>query len=261
MNKENPDANPFGLNGKVAIVTGSSKGIGRSIALGLARQGARVVVSSRDQAAVDTVAEDFHGQGLEALAVACHVADAGQRENLVRKTLDAFGRIDILVNNAGINPAFGPLEGSEEAVFDKVMAVNTKAPWLLCNLVLPHLKKQGKGSIINVSSVGGIRPGTGLGLYCMSKAALIMLTKSQAREWGPYGIRANVLCPGLVRTKISEGLWSDEKTVKGYNRSVPLGRIAEPDEMAGAAVLLASDAGSYMTGGVYTADGGFLVSG
>ncbi|MCG2459729.1 glucose 1-dehydrogenase [Flavobacteriaceae bacterium F89] len=254
-------ASRFNLTGKVAIVTGSSKGIGRSIAQGLAENGAKVVISSRKQEVVDAVAEEFRAAGLEAVGIQCHIGDAEQRRALISKTHEMYGGIDILVNNAAINPYYGPLEGSDEAVFDKIMEVNVKAPWVLSNLVLPYMKGQGGGSIINISSVEGLRPGFGLGLYSATKSALIMLTKNQAKEWGRYGVRANVLCPGLIKTKFSEGLWSDEKLVGGYNKTVPLGRIAAPEEMAGLVMLLASDAGSYMTGGVFLADGGYMVSG
>jgi dehydrogenase/reductase SDR family protein 4 len=251
----------FDLSGKVAIITGSSKGIGKSIARGLAENGAKVVVSSRKQESVDAVAEAFRGDGLEAIAIQCHIGDTRERKDLVSKTLEHFGRIDILVNNAAINPYYGPLESSDEAVFDKIMEVNVKAPWLLSNLVLPGMKEQGGGSIINISSVEGLRPGFGLGLYSATKSALIMLTKNQAKEWGRYGIRANVVCPGLIKTKFSEGLWSNEKLVHGFTKMLPLGRIADPDEMAGVVTLLASDAGSYITGSVFLADGGYMVSG
>jgi NAD(P)-dependent dehydrogenase (short-subunit alcohol dehydrogenase family) len=251
----------FDLKGKVAIVTGSSKGIGKSIARGLAENGARVIVSSRKQQAVDAVAAEFKEAGLEASGIQCHVGVAAQRKALIEKTLDQYGQVDVLVNNAAINPYYGPLEGSEEAVFDKIMEVNVKAPWMLSNLALPHMKAQGGGSIINISSVEGIRPGFGLGLYSATKASLIMLTKNQAKEWGRHGVRANVVCPGLVKTKFSQGLWSDETLVQRFKKALPLGRIADADEMAGVVMLLASDAGSYMTGGVYTADGGYLVSG
>ncbi len=251
----------FDLTGKVAIVTGSSKGIGKSIARGLAENGAKVVVSSRKQEAVDAVAEEFKEAGLEAIGIACHIGDDDQRKTLVTKTSEAFGRIDILVNNAAINPFYGPLEATGEEVFDKIMAINVKAPWLLSNLVQPYMKAQGGGSIINISSVEGVHPGFRLGLYSMTKSAMIMLTKNQAKEWGRYGIRANAVCPGLIKTKFSESLWSNEKLVAGYEQMVPLSRMAHPDEMAGVVMLLASDAGSYMTGGVYAADGGYLISG
>jgi len=251
----------FDLQGKVAIITGSSKGIGKSIAQGLAENGAQVVVSSRKQEAVDLVAEEFVQGGVKAVGIACHIADSEQRENLISKTIEKFGRIDILINNAAINPYYGPLEGANGLIFDKIMDVNVKAPWLLSNLVLPHMQRVGGGSIINISSVEGLRPGFGLGLYSATKSALIMLTKNQAKEWGQYGIRANVVCPGLIKTKFSEGLWADEKLVDRFTKALPLHRIAQADEMAGLVLLLASDAASYMTGGVYVADGGYMVSG
>lgn len=251
----------FDLTGKVAIVTGSSKGIGLSIARGLAENGAKVVISSRKQDAVDAVAAEFNEAGLEAVGIVCHIGDSEQRKALVAKTIEMYGQVDILVNNAAINPFYGPLETSNEEVFDKIMNVNVKAPWLLSNLVHPFMKAQGGGSIINIASVEGIHPGFRLGLYSVTKSALIMLTKNQAKEWGRHGIRSNVVCPGLIKTKFSQALWSDEKLVAGYTGVVPLKRVAEPDEMAGIVMLLASNAGSYMTGGVYTADGGYLISG
>ena len=257
----NTISNKFDLSEKVAIITGSSKGIGKSIARGLAENGAKVIVSSRKQGVVDKVAEAFKEDGLEAAAIQCHIGDADQREALISKTIATYGRIDILVNNAAINPYYGPLEGSDEAVFDKIMDVNVKAPWLLSNLALPHMKATNGGSIINISSVEGLRPGFGLGLYSATKAALIMLTKNQAKEWGRYGVRANVICPGLIKTKFSEGLWADEQLVERFTKALPLKRIASPEEMAGLVMLLASDAGSYITGGVFVADGGYMVSG
>lgn len=251
----------FSLEGKVAIVTGSSKGIGEAIARGLAESGASVVISSRKQDAVDEVAAAFRADGLKAVGIACHIGNADQRKNLVEKTIEHFGGIDILVNNAAINPYYGPLEDSDEGVFDKVMDVNLKAPWVLSNLALPSMKSRGGGSIINIASVEGIHPGFGLGLYSTSKAALIMLTKNQAKEWGKHGVRSNVLCPGLIKTKFSAALWQNEIFLEKLEKSIPSGRMGMPEEMAGAVMLLASGAGAYMTGGVYTADGGYLIAG
>ena len=251
----------FDLTGKVAVITGSSKGIGLSIAKGLAENGAKVIISSRKQDAVDAIAKEMQEAGFEAIGIACHIGEADQREALIAKTIEKYGRIDILVNNAAINPYYGPLEASDEEVFDKIMNVNVKASWLLSNLAHPHMKAQGGGSIINISSVECIHPGFKLGLYSVTKSALIMLSKNQAKEWGRHGIRSNAVCPGLVKTKLSQALWSNEKMVAGYTGVVPLKRIAEPDELAGIVMLLASDAGSYMTGGVYTVDGGYLISG
>ncbi|NER16435.1 SDR family NAD(P)-dependent oxidoreductase [Spongiivirga citrea] len=249
------------LNGKVAIVTGSSKGIGLAIAKGLAENGANVVISSRDQEACDKVAAELTNSGLKAIGIACHIGKEDQRKALVDKTISALGGIDILVNNAAINPVFGPIEDADEAVFNKIMDVNVKAPWTLSNLVLPSMQERKGGSIINIASVEALTPGMGLGLYSTSKAALLMLTKNQAKEWGKYGIRANALCPGLIKTKFSQALWSNEKILQKVERALPTGRMGMPEEMEGMVCLLASDAGAYMTGGVYTADGGYMIAG
>lgn len=251
--------NQFDLTDKVAIVTGASKGIGAAIAKGLAEFGAKVVVSSRKQEAVDEVAEEIKAKGGMATGIACHVGDEAQRSQLVEKTVATYGRIDILINNAAINPVYGPLAEVTGEVFDKIMDVNVKACMLLTNLCYPHLKKQG-GSVVNISSVEGLKPGFGLGVYSVSKAALIMLTQNQAREWGGDGIRSNVICPGLVQTKFSAALWNNEKMLGQYERHIPAGRMAQPDEMVGLALFLASDAASYSTGGVFTADGGYVIS-
>ncbi|MCK8520637.1 glucose 1-dehydrogenase [Aquimarina sp. D1M17] len=251
----------FNLEGKVAIVTGSSKGIGKSIAKGLAEHGATVVISSRSQEAVDEVVKEFTSENLKAIGIACHIGKADQREHLVQKTIETLGGIDILINNAAINPIYGPLEDAEEAVFDKIMDVNVKAPWMLSNAVLPSMKNRGGGSIINIASVEALHPGAGLGLYSTSKAALLMLTKNQAKEWGKHGIRSNVLCPGLIKTKFSAALWQNEQLLQKIEKTLPSARMGMPDEMAGIVCLLASDAGAYMTGGVYNADGGYMIAG
>jgi NAD(P)-dependent dehydrogenase (short-subunit alcohol dehydrogenase family) len=250
----------FDLTDKVAIITGSSKGIGEAMAITLAQAGASVVISSRKQEAVDKVAQELTDQGYKAVGIACHVGDAEQRAHLVAKTVEKYGRIDILINNAAINPIFGPVEDASGDIFDKIMDVNVKAPWDLANQCLPYLKENG-GCVINISSVEGMHPGFGLGLYSVSKAALIMLTKNQAKEWGKDGIRSNVICPGLVKTKFSAALWQNEKILHQVEKNIPAGRMATPEEMTGLALLLASPAGSYMTGGVYTADGGYLIAG
>ncbi|WP_378174700.1 SDR family NAD(P)-dependent oxidoreductase [Aquimarina sp. SS2-1] len=251
----------FNLEGKVAIITGSSKGIGKSIAQGLAEHGAKVVISSRNQEAVDEVAAEFKAAGLEAVGIACHIGKADQRKQLVQKTIEHYGGVDILVNNAAINPIYGPIEDAEEEVFDKIMDVNVKAPWMLSNLILPSMQERGGGSIINIASVEALHPGAGLGLYSTSKAALLMLTKNQAKEWGQYGIRANVLCPGLIKTKFSAALWQNEKLLNKIEKTLPTARMGMPDEMAGVVCLLASEAGAYMTGSVYNADGGYMIAG
>jgi len=251
----------FDLKNKVAIVTGASKGIGESIARGLAEYGAKVVISSRSQEAVDQVANNLKGNGYDALGIACHVGDEAQLKKLVDETVNAYGGVDILVNNAATNPFYGPLDTMENALFDKIIDINTKAPFLLANLCYPIIKKRGGGSIINIASVEGMKPSVGLGLYSVSKAALIMLTKSQAVEWGKFGIRSNAICPGLIKTKFSSALWQNEKILDQVTRHLPAGRMAVPDEMAGLACFLASDASSYCTGSVFTADGGHMIAG
>ncbi|NJN50305.1 MAG: glucose 1-dehydrogenase [Polaribacter sp.] len=249
------------LKNKVAIITGSSKGIGKAIAKGLAQNGVKVVISSRNQEACDEVVNEFRLENLEAVGIACHIADTQQCKNLIDKTVEAFGSIDILVNNAAINPTYGPIENVDPTIFDKIMEVNVKAPWVLSNMVLPFMQKNKSGSIINIASVEALTPGFGLGIYSTSKAALLMLTKNQAKEWGQYGITANAICPGLIQTKFSAALWTNEKLLNKLEKSIPSGRMGQPEEMVGLACLLASKAGAYMTGGVYTADGGYMIAG
>jgi len=250
--------NLFELEGKVAIVTGASKGIGLSIARGLAEYGAKVVISSRSQESLDLVAKELSVDGLKVFPFACHVGDENQRKDLVKKTIDTYGRIDILVNNAAINPVHDSIEKMSSEVYDKILNVNLKAAFDLSNLCFPYLKKDKEGAIINIASVEGLKPSFGLGLYSITKAALIMLTQVQAKEWGKYGIRSNAICPGLIKTKFSSALWQNEKLKKQIEKHLPAGRVAEPIEMSGLAVYLSSSAGSYTTGGIYTADGGHM---
>lgn len=249
----------FKLKGKVAIVTGASKGIGEAIVEALAEAGAKVVVSSRKQEAVAEVAASIRATGGEAIAIACNVGNNESMHALVNQTIEVFGGVDILVNNAAANPVFGPVVETEDWAFDKIMDVNVKGPFNLAKMAYPSMKSRGGGSVINISSVGGLRPEQGLGIYSVSKAALISLTKVMAKEWGKDGIRANVICPGLVKTKFSEALWSNEKIVGMMMKMQPLQWIADPEDMGGLALYLASDAGRYVTGAVYTADGGFTI--
>ena len=250
----------FDLKGKVAVVTGSSKGIGKAIAEGLAEYGAKVIVSSRSQESVDEVASEFKAQGYEAKGIACHVGDEEQRKALIEKTVALYGGVDILVNNAAINPVFSPLEGIENNVFDKIMDVNVKACFSFAKLCFPFMQEKKNGSIINIASVEGLKPSLGLGLYGVSKSALIMLTKSQASEWGKYGIRSNAICPGLIKTKFSKALWSNEHLMKQVENHLPLQRAADPSEIAGLALYLASEASSYTTGAIMNADGGHMLT-
>ena len=248
----------FDLSGKTVIVTGASKGIGLAMAKACGEAGANVVISSRKQAACDTEAAQLSQSGINAIGVACHMGDDGQIQELVEKTIAAFGSIDVLVNNAATNPVFGPIQDAESNAFDQIMNVNVKGPWTLSKLAYPHLKEV-KGSVINISSIEGISPGLGLGLYSVSKSALITLTKVLAKEWGQDSVRANVICPGLVETKFSEALTSNDKILSHVKSKQALPMLAQPEDMAGMALYLASDASRFITGGVFTADGGYTI--
>ena len=248
----------FDLTGKVAIITGASKGIGEAMARGMAEFGASVVVSSRKQEAVDAVAQQFQSEGLSAIGIECHVGNAEHRENLINKVLEKYGRIDILINNAGTNPYYGPLHEMPDNLYQKTMDINLNSAIALSNLVFPVMKEQGSGNIIHISSIEGLHPSKMMTAYNLSKTALIMLGKNQAIEWGKYNIRVNTICPGYVRTKLSEALLSNDEVVKSFEKNCALGRYSTPDEMAGLAVFLASDASSYMTGSSIVNDGGLL---
>lgn len=250
---------PFQLHGKVAIITGASKGIGEAIAFALGKAGATVVLSSRKQEALDEVVAKFATEGITAKGIAANAGNTEDLQKLVQETVIEFGRIDILVNNAAANPVFGPIEQTEEWAYDKIMEVNVKGPFFLSRLVLPEMERQGGGSIINISSIGGLSPEYQLGIYSMSKAALIAQTKVLAKEWGRYGIRVNVICPGLIKTKFSEALWNNEKIMRYMMARMPIQRVGEPEEIALLALFLASDASSYSTGSVFTADGGYTI--
>lgn len=230
------------------------------MARGLAEAGASVIISSRRQESVDALAAELRAQGLEASGIACHVGDEAQRHNLVARAVEIYGGVDILINNAATNPVYGPLAEATPELFDKLMDINVKACFQLANLCYPHLVQRGGGSIINIASVEGLKPGMGLGLYSVSKAALIMLTQNQAREWGRDGIRANVICPGLIQTKFSAALWQQEAVLENIIGPIPAGRMGQAEEIVGLALLLASAAGSYCTGSVFTADGGYMIT-
>lgn len=249
----------FRLDGKVAIVTGASKGIGESIAQGLADLGAKVVVSSRKQEAIDEVARGIAARGGEAVAIAAHVGDMDQARGLVDKAIEKLGGVDIIVNNAATNPVFGPAINSDEGVFDKIMSVNVKGPFEIAKRAFPVMQQRGGGSIINISSIGGLSPEPMLGIYSVSKASLISLTKVLASEWGPANIRVNVICPGLVKTKFSQALWQTDEILKRFTDELPLRRIAQPEEIAPLAMFLAGAGAAYCTGGVFTIDGGHTI--
>ncbi len=249
----------FNLTGKVALITGASKGIGEAIARYYAACGASVVINSRKQEELDKVAESIVAEGGKCTGIAANAGDTKACKELVEKVVAVYGGIDILVNNAATNPVFGPVLESEEWAFDKIMQVNVKAPFELGKLVYPIMKERGGGSVINISSIAGITPDPGLGLYSVSKAALNMLTKVTAKEWGAAGIRVNAICPGLIKTKFSEALWQNEKWLNHFVKNTPIARMGTVEEIAGLALFLASDASGYCTGTIFTADGGLTI--
>ncbi|KAB7727941.1 glucose 1-dehydrogenase [Rudanella paleaurantiibacter] len=249
----------FDLSGKVAIITGASKGIGEDIARVFARFGAKVIVSSRKQEACDALAADIVAQGGEATGVAAHVGDMDQLKNLVEQAIATYGGIDILVNNAASNPVFGPSLDCDGLAFDKIMQANVKAPFELSKLCYPSMKARGGGSIIMMSSIAGHTPDPGLGIYSVSKASLNMLTKVLAKEWGPDGIRVNAICPGLIKTKFSQALWQDEKILNHFTKRLPIARMGTTDEISPMSLFLASAASSYTTGSLFYADGGTVI--
>jgi NAD(P)-dependent dehydrogenase (short-subunit alcohol dehydrogenase family) len=250
----------FRLDGKVALVTGASKGIGEAMAYALAGFGASVVVSSRKQDAVDEVADSFKTDGLKATGIAANMGNIEDIQSLVDKTVEVYGGLDIIINNAAANPVFGPVQDTDEGAFEKIIGVNLKGPFELCKKAYPILKQRGGGSIIHISSIGGLTPEAGIGIYSVSKAAIINLTLAMAQDWGADNIRVNAICPGLIKTKFSEALWNDEHSLDRFVKRIPLGRIGEPDDLAGLAVYLASDASAYCTGGVYMVDGGYAAN-
>jgi dehydrogenase/reductase SDR family protein 4 len=246
----------FDVSGKVAIVTGGSRGIGRAIALGLANYGADVVVASRKQEDLDVVAREIRALGRKAVGTATHMRNREDIERLVQATLDEFGKIDILVNNAGTNPYFGPFLQMEERTWDQIMTVNLKAYYLLAQAASKGMMDRKSGNIINVASAGGKRASPGLGAYSISKAGVIMLTQVLAQELGPYGIRVNAIAPGIIQTRFAEALWSNELILQRTKEQTPLGRIGQPEEMAGVCVWLASEASSFVAGQTIVLDGG-----
>ncbi len=251
----------FDLSGKVALVTGSSRGIGRAIALRLAQHGARVVVSSRKAEACEAVAAEIRRQGGEALVVPCNISDKAQLQALVDATLAAWGRIDVLVCNAAVNPYFGPSAGIPDDAFDKIMHSNIKSNHWLCNMVAPGMAARGEGgSIIIISSVGGLIGSSVIGAYGISKAADMALARNLAVEWGDKAIRANCIAPGLIKTDFARALWENPDIARQATRGYALKRIGEPDEIAGAAVFLAARAGSFTTGQTLVIDGGGMVN-
>ena len=251
----------FDLSGKVAIITGSSRGIGRAIAKRLAEHGAKVVVSSRKAEACKEVADAInkkHGKD-RAIVVPANISSKDELKNLVEETNRKFGQIDILVCNAASNPYFGPLGGIQDDQFRKILDNNILSNHWLAQLVAPQMIKRREGSIIIVSSIGGLRGSPVLGAYCISKAADFQLARNLAVEYGPHNVRVNCIAPGLIKTDFARALWEDKARLKAREEQTPLRRIGEPDEIAGAAVFLASAAGSFVTGQNIVIDGGVTI--
>ena len=249
----------FDLSGKVAVVTGSSRGIGRAIAERMAEHGARTVISSRKAEACEAVAAGIRAQGGEAFAHACNVSRKPELAALVAATLARWGRIDVLVCNAAANPYYGPLAGVTDDAMDKVLDANVKSVVWLANLVAPQMAERRDGVILIVSSIGGYIGSNVLGVYNMSKAAEQSLARSLAYEWGPQNVRVNCIAPGLIRTDFSRALWEDPELLPRRVSTTALKRLGEPDEIAGAAVFLASPAGAFVTGQTIVVDGGRLI--
>jgi NAD(P)-dependent dehydrogenase (short-subunit alcohol dehydrogenase family) len=251
---------PFHLNDKIALITGSSRGIGRAIAETMAGLGAKVVISSRKAEACQTVAAAIRQQGGAAAAIACNVSRKSEVEALVAGTLQHFGGIDILVCNAAVNPVFGPLAQLPDEAFDKIMGANVKANLWLCNLVIPRMVARGGGAVVMISSIGGLRGTDVLGAYGISKAADFALARNLAVEWGPRNIRVNCIAPGLVKTDFARALWEDEARLRMRTERTPLRRIGMPEEIGPIAAFLASPAASFITGATIVADGGVTIA-
>jgi NAD(P)-dependent dehydrogenase (short-subunit alcohol dehydrogenase family) len=251
----------FRLDGRVAVITGSSRGIGRSIAEHMARHGARVVISSRKQPACEEVAAAIRAAGGEALAVSANIGDKGQLAALVAAARAQWGRIDVLVCNAASNPYYGPMSGLPDEAFDKVLHNNIVSNLWLANMVLPEMAQRRDGVVIIVSSIGGLKGSATLGAYCVSKAADMQLARNLAVEWGPHNIRVNCIAPGLVKTDFARALWDNPELLARTESVTPLRRIGEPDDIGGIAVFLASRAGAFVTGQTIVADGGVTIAG
>jgi len=250
----------FDLSGQVAIVTGSTKGIGKAIAARFAQYGAKVVVSSRKAEVCEQVTEeinrDWAARGGEAWSFPCHVGDKNRLRALVDETKAKWGRIDICVPNAGVNPYYGSSVDMPDSAFDKIFEINVRSTYWLCHMCLPTMVEQGSGNIIIIASVSGLKGNVDLSAYTVSKVAEHQIARNLAVEYGPKGIRANAIAPGLIKTDFAQALWTDPKRLEKVNRSVPMRRLGDPNEIAGAALFLASKAGSYTTGQVLNVCGG-----
>ena len=252
-------ASLFDLNGRVALVTGATRGIGKSIAEELARAGARIALCSRKAEACEEVLKEFESKGFDVLARPCNVARREELQALVDETVAKWRRIDIVVANAAVNPYYGPLTGISEEAFDKILATNVKSVLWLAGMTLPGMAERGGGSFIVVGSIGGLIANTVIGAYGVSKAADHHLVRNLAAEWGPKSIRVNAIAPGLVKTEFARALWEDEKRRNERIQATPLRRLGEPRDIGGIAVFLASDAAAFITGQCIVADGGVTI--
>lgn len=251
----------FDLTGKVALITGSTKGIGLAIAEQMSAHGAKVVISSRNQPLCDDVAARINAGGGTAVPIACNINYKEQLQQLVTTTKEKLGPIDILVCNAALNPYYGSSQDIPDAAFDKIMHANIGSAHRLCQMVIPGMAKRGGGAVIIVSSIGGLKGTDKLGAYAISKAADMQIARNLAVEWGPQNIRVNCIAPGLIRTDFARALWENPETYAATVSRYPLRRIGEPEEIAGAAVYLASSAGSFTTGQTIVIDGGGTIAG
>ena len=253
----------FDLSGKVAVITGSTKGIGKAIAARMAQAGAKVTVSSRKADICDAVAaeinENYAANGGEAMAIPCHIGHHEQLDNLIKRTTEVWGKIDICVPNAAVNPYYGPSAEMPEDAFDKILDINIKSTFKLCHMVLPGMVERGHGSIIIIASNSGLKGSVELSGYAISKVAEHQIARNLAVEFGPKGVRVNAIAPGLIKTDFAKTLWNDPKRLARVESLIPLRRIGDPDEIAGVAVMLASPAGAFLTGQVINVDGGNAV--
>tara|TARA_B100000676_G_C18033759_1_gene820455 strand:+ start:147 stop:917 length:771 start_codon:yes stop_codon:yes gene_type:complete len=251
----------FDLSGKVALITGSSKGIGRAIAERMAEHGAKVVVSSRKADICTEVVAGIVEKGGEAISVPCNINEKEQLQHLVDETKKAFGQIDIVVCNAAVNPYFGPSQEIPDSAYEKILGANILSNHWLCQMTIPEMAERRDGVVIIISSIGGVKGSKELGAYCISKAADMQMARNLAVEWGPSNIRVNAIAPGLIKTNFARALWESPEIYERSTRTAPLKRIGYPDEIAGMAIYLASSAGSFTTGQTLCVDGGVTISG
>ena len=252
----------FDLSGKTAIITGSSRGIGKAIAYEMAEQGANIVISSRKAGPCQDVAEalnEKYGDGT-AIAISANISEKDDLRRLVDKTRETFGKIDILVCNAASNPYYGPLENIEDEAFEKILSNNIISNHWLIQLVAPEMKERKDGAIVIISSIGGLKGSDVIGAYNISKAADFQLARNYALELGPHNIRVNCVAPGLIKTDFARALWENPKLARQIKENTPMRRIGNPEDIAGAAVFLASNAGAYMAGQMIIADGGSMIT-